>query len=388
MTPAARVAAAIDILDSYLSDLPLEKVLTGWARKNRYAGSGDRAAIRDLVFEAVRCRRSFAALGGAETGRGLMIGMHRARQQDVSTIFTGDKYAPAALEDHEIETPNLSHVSKTIQYDCPDWLLPKFEETLGDDTFSVLKKFQSRASIFLRVNTAKADSKSVMAALAAEDILTEQHTLSPTALKVLKNARRVALSAAYADGSVELQDAASQAVVDLLALTPDTSVLDFCAGGGGKSLAIAARGVKLITAHDALPERMKDLPTRAARAGADISIATPEQLSEKRFDLVVCDVPCSGSGSWRRSPDSKWSLKGERLTELTQLQSVILDTALKSVNKNGVLAYVTCSLFGCENDEQTEAFLARHPTWHLQTQHRISPMDGGGGFYLALLTRE
>ncbi|MGR3661540.1 MAG: RsmB/NOP family class I SAM-dependent RNA methyltransferase [Paracoccaceae bacterium] len=388
MTPAARVAAAIDILDSYLGGLPLEKVLTGWGRSNRYAGSGDRAAIRDHVFEAVRSRRSYAFTGGAETGRGLMLGYCRAQGIDLASVFTGAKYAPAALEESEQAIHDISGETNAVQLDCPDWLLPKFEETLADDTLSVLKLLQSRAPVFLRVNTARADIATATASLALEEILTEPHDLSPTALQVLQNPRRVQRSEAYTDGLVELQDVASQAVVDHLPLNSETEVLDYCAGGGGKGLAIAARGVKSIAAYDALPQRMIDLPTRAERAGAAIGIVTSEQLVDKTYNLVVCDVPCSGSGSWRRSPESKWALNEERLAELNELQAEILDNAQAFVSNNGKLAYITCSLFKVENRQQIDGFLSRHPGWAVSEEHRFSPLQGGDGFYLAILTRE
>lgn len=388
MTPAARVAAAIDILDSYLGGLPLEKVLTGWGRSNRYAGSGDRAAIRDHVFEAVRNCRSYAFTGGSETGRGLMLGYCRAQEIDLASLFTGGKYAPAALEEAEEVIHDISSETNALQLDCPDWLLPKFEETLADDTLPVLKLLQSRAPVFLRVNTAKTDIATAIASLALEEILAEPHDLSPTALQVLQNPRRVQRGEAYSDGMVELQDVASQAVVDHLPLTAETDVLDYCAGGGGKSLAIAAHGVKSIAAFDALPQRMIDLPTRAERAGATIEIVTSEQLADKTYDLVVCDVPCSGSGSWRRSPESKWALNEERLTELNELQAEILDNAQAFVSKNGKLAYITCSLFNDENRQQIDGFLTRHTGWIVSIEHRFSPLQGGDGFYLTILTRE
>jgi 16S rRNA (cytosine967-C5)-methyltransferase len=160
-------------------------------------------------------------------------------------------------------------------------------------------------------------------------------------------------------------------------------VLDYCAGGGGKALALAARGAA-VTAHDADPGRMRDLPARAARAGARVEI---EAAPAGAFDLVLCDAPCSGSGTWRRAPEAKWRLTPERLAALTELQAQILDQAAPLVAPGGALAYATCSLLEAENGAQTADFLARHPGWQLENERRLTPLEGGDGFYLALLRR-
>jgi 16S rRNA (cytosine967-C5)-methyltransferase len=315
-----------------------------------------------------------------------MIGSCRARDVELSTIFTGAKYAPEALKSDEEGARELSSAPVAVQLDIPDWLLPLVEESTGGNVQQVLAKLQSRAPVYLRVNRIKSTRDKAIALLASQDITAIAHELSPTALEVIENPRRIAQSKAYGEGTVELQDAASQAVVDALGIKIGISVLDYCAGGGGKSLAISAFGAA-VTAHDAAPQRMKDLPGRAARAGSAIVVADAEDLMDREFDLVLCDVPCSGSGSWRRSPDSKWSLTPERLHELCSTQSEILDDCRKFVRKDGVLAYVTCSLFDVENGEQITAFMSRHPEWRLVEQKSFSPVDGGDGFYLALLTR-
>lgn len=387
MTPPARVAAAIEILDLILAGGPAEQVLTRWGRGNRYAGSGDRAAIRDHVYSALRNKRSFGYLGGSETGRGLMIGWSVSTGADQNILFTGDKYAPDRLSESEKETPDLENAPRAVRLDCPDWLLEKFEQTLGPDTDAVLRLSQSRAPVFLRVNSARATRDEAQAALATSDIACEPHKLADTALKVTTNPRRITNSPAYKDGMVELQDVASQAVVAFLPIEPGTQVLDYCAGGGGKSLAIAALSKATVTAFDALPNRMKDLPTRATRAGADIVIANQETLADMSFDLVLCDAPCSGSGSWRRSPDAKWTLTPDRLAELKELQASILDEASRFVTNTGTLAYVTCSLFDEENNDQIDIFLARNSDWTRLKHQSFSPLAGGDGFCVALLGR-
>lgn len=384
MTPAARISAAIEVLDAVLSGDNAERVLTAWARSNRYAGSKDRAAIRDLVFQALRCRRSYAWLGGAETGRGLMLGHLRDIGADAAEVFTGERFAPDALSEAE-QALASDPMPCAVQLDVPDWLLPKFESTLGEDADAVLRLMRDRASVFLRVNLQKASVDQAVAALAAEGVTATPHPLSPTALEVQGAARGLQSGAAFADGLIELQDAASQAVADMLPVAGGARVLDYCAGGGGKTLALAGRVNAEFTAHDANPARLKDLPDRAARAGVKVRLADGAALNGKTYDLVLADVPCSGSGSWRRAPQAKWDLTPERLRELTDIQAGILDDIAPMVASGGTLAYVTCSLFSDENDAQVAAFCQRHAGWSVRKSQAFSPLQGGDGFYVALL---
>ncbi len=382
MTPAARHQAAIDILDRILGGAPAEQALTSWARGARYAGSKDRAAIRDLVFDALRCLRSFAHLGGELSGRGLILGALRMHGVDPKTIFTGTGYGPAPLSDAESNfTP--PPMPDPVALDCPDWLFAPFKDSLGPDAAPILQALRQRAPVFLRVNLARSDRDAAIAALQAEQIIAEPHPLAPTALEVTANARALHRAQAYLDGLVELQDAASQAVIAELIPLRGLRALDYCAGGGGKALALAAQGT-LVTAHDANQARMRDLPQRAARARAAITLTdSPEGL----FDLVLTDVPCSGTGSWRRAPAGKWSLTSDKLAELHRTQAQILDDAAAYVSAGGRLAYVTCSLLDSENQMQTDAFLSRNPAFSLELARRFTPMEGGDGFYLARLLR-
>jgi 16S rRNA (cytosine967-C5)-methyltransferase len=206
-----------------------------------------------------------------------------------------------------------------------------------------------------------------------------------TALEVTENARKIQGGGTYAEGLVDLQDASSQAVVAALGLAPGMKVLDYCAGGGGKTLAMAAARVSP-DAHDASPARMRDLPARAARAGARVRIVE-NPAKAGRYDLILTDVPCSGSGSWRRDPQGKWALTEARLAELLAVQAGILDKVVPLVRPGGVLAYATCSLLAEENEAQIAAFLARHAGWRCLGQQRFSPLSGGDGFFLARLTQ-
>jgi len=386
MTPAARLSAAIVVLDLVLTGMPAGQALTNWGRASRFAGSGDRAAVRDTVFAALRCRRSFAALGGGETGRGLVLGGLRAAGVDPATLFTGDGHAPAPLT--EAEAQNAAPLEELVALDCPDWLAPALKHSLGADFAPVMRLLRHRAPVFLRVNRARLTRDEAQARLAAEGIATLPHGLAPDALEVTGNARRISGSAAYRDGSVELQDVASQAVAQAVPLAAGARVLDYCAGGGGKTLAMGARLPLRLFAHDAEPGRMRDLPQRAERAGISVQLLDGAAVARAApFDLVLADAPCSGSGSWRRDPEGKWRLTEARLAQVCTLQAQILDQCADLVAFGGRLAYATCSLLEAENRTQITRFLRRNPGWKPESELCLTPLQGGDGFYLAVLAR-
>lgn len=386
MTPGARVAAAIEILDQIIEGSSAEQVLTRWARRNRFAGSKDRAAIRDHVFDVLRCWRSAALLGGAHTGRGLMIGILRRRGIEPSTLFTGEGHAPPQLVAHETAATDRS-LPRAARLDLPDWLIPQFDASLGADSERTALALQERAPVSIRVNNLKTDTSGAILMLRESGIDVRANPLSPTTLTVVEGERKLRNVPVYTDGFVELQDASSQAVVD--ALPPATRMLDYCAGGGGKALALAARRSAEVFAHDIDPARMADLAPRAARAGAAITQLASSQLpGEAPFDLVLVDAPCSGSGSWRRAPEAKWRLTPERLEELTGIQDDILDAAAGLVRVGGTLAYATCSVLQCENDARIDAFLSRHKDWHCSLRKMFAVDENGDGFFTAHLTQK
>ncbi len=380
MTPGARLAAGIDVLDRILGGAAAEVALTNWGRANRYAGSGDRAAVRDLVFDALRCKRSFAALGGGMTGRGLILGGVRAAGGDEG-LFSGQGHAP------DVVTQADAGVVPTgaAALDCADWLYPLLQDSLGADASAVCRAMQQRAPVFLRVNSLRTGVQDALAALVRDGIIAQLRPDVKTAIEVTGNARKIQVSRAYLDGLVELQDLSSQAVVAALPLRAGMRVLDYCAGGGGKTLALAAGVRGAVDAHDADPRRMRDLPARAARAGAVVqAVARPQG----RYDLVLADAPCSGSGSWRRDPQGKWALTAARLAALVALQAQVLDAAAECVAAQGTLAYATCSLLQAENHGVITGFLQRRPEWQ-QIESRVwTPLSGGDGFFLSMLTRK
>ena len=392
MTPGARLAAAISLLDEILSGEPAERSLTRWSRASRFAGSKDRAAVRDIVFDCIRQKRSFAWRSKASSGRGLVIAQQFAQGADFAALFSGDGFSPEPLSDVESAAIAFQSMAapEPVAFDYPDFLHQEIARSLGADRQVVLAAMQARAPLDLRVNTLRGTVAGAKVMLAQEGIAVEEHRLSAQALRVLENPRAVAGSRAYTSGLVELQDVSSQAVALFAGAGPGMRVMDYCAGGGGKTLALAAQmgGQGLLMAHDINTARMKDLPDRAARAGAKIALVATDDLTKLRgkCDLVLVDAPCSGSGAWRRNPDAKWRIDASGLELLLQVQAEILDKAADLVAPNGRLVYATCSFLACENHDQIAAFQLRNSNWTLQDQIKFLPPSAGDGFYATILS--
>ena len=387
MTPAARHAAAIEVLDLVLQGTPVERALTQWGRTHRFAGSGDRTAIRDHVYDVWRARRSLAVLGGGETGRALILGLLRREGIAPETVFGAGGHAPAALHPEETATP-IRTPTPAEAADLPDWLWPVWQTSLGDVATAAALVQQARADLHLRVNLSRSTREAAAARLREEGIETVPHPEVATGLVVTTHARRVAASAALSEGLVEVQDAASQLAVAALPLAPGLRVLDYCAGGGGKALAIADRIAGPVWAHDIDAGRMGDIAPRAARAGARIEIVAPGTAARlDPFDLVFVDAPCSGSGTWRRTPEAKWHLTPDRLEELNRMQDEVLDCAAALCSPGGKLAYATCSVLTSENEDRVAAFLDRSPGWTMESGLTLIPSAGHDGFFLTVLGR-
>jgi 16S rRNA (cytosine967-C5)-methyltransferase len=389
MTPGARLSAAIELLDAILAGEPAERELTRWARASRFAGSKDRAAVRDLVYDGLRRRRSLGWRGGGDTGRAIVLAHAAAEGAELDALFTGEGFDPAALTAAERASlaRDFCGAPEGVSLDYPDFLHDELAASLGDAFVPVMAAMQARAPVDLRVNTLKTTADAATVVLARDGVLVERHPLARNALRVLENPRAVAASRAYTSGMVELQDASSQVVVESAGVRPGMTVLDYCAGGGGKTLALAAelRGRGRLLAWDANPRRMADLPERARRAGAELRILTDAECAALKpvCDLVLVDAPCSGTGAWRRKPEGKWRITPEELDDYPPLQDAILDAAAAKVKPGGSLVYATCSLLARENEDRAAAFAARHPDWRSKGDRRLSPLDGGDGFFIA-----
>lgn len=386
MTPVARYAAAIEVLDRIVSGEAAERALTNWARGHRFAGSKDRAAIRDHVFDALRRRRSYAALGGGTSGRALILGALREAQIDPDTVFSTDRFAAPPLTAEERSAGRAPHPGAEAA-DCPDWLWDLVQDDLGDASERVFACQRDAAPVGLRVNLAKTDRDSLVSLLAVDGVLAQPDPRSPSALVLDGRPRGLTRLQAWHDGLFELQDAGSQWVSDQVPLADGQTMVDFCAGGGGKTLAVAGRVRGRFVAHDGEAHRMKDLPERAERAGVFVkTVANAQDLPQA--DTVVLDVPCSGSGTWRRAPDAKWALTAQRLDALTELQGQILRQAAVLVRPKGHLVYATCSVLTRENAMQIADFLGDQDDFTLLNDGKLLPDAGSDGYYCAVLQRK
>lgn len=387
MTPAARYSAAIGILDRILGGEPAEKALTVWARQNRYAGSKDRAAVRDHVFEVLRKKRSCAAFGGGENGRALVLGLLRLAGADLNAIFSGDGYAPAKLAAKEMVEPN-SELTIAERHDLPDWMWDRWCAALGGDAASAAMTQRERATVALRVNPIRGTVAQAVSALKSDEIHVVEHAAAPGCLLVETNHRRVAQSSAFSSGLVELQDASSQMAVLDWPVDDGHRVLDYCAGGGGKSLALACSKGASVTAHDIEERRTRDIPARAKRAGVKVPILSTDDLDDQgAFDVVVCDAPCSGSGTWRRTPDAKWRLTERALAQFHETQRDVLEAAKRFLHADGMLIYATCSVFSDENQDVVSEFLRRNDGFVFESHRLIVPSSQNDGFYYCVLRR-
>ena len=397
MSPASRTQAAIEVLDRWQSGSQgLDRVLAAWGRANRFAGAADRRAIADLVYDAVRRLRSAAWTAGAgenPTGRALILGSLTLDGLDraaLAQLFSGARHAPPNLS--EAETARLGQpldgAPRAVRLDFPDWLAPHLE-SIRDAALELMRR---RAPLFLRVNLLRGNRAAAIAALAADRIVAEAGPLSPTCLKVVSGSHTVARANAYRDGLVEIQDAASQAAADFAGARPGDTVLDYCAGAGGKTLALggAMAGQGQLHVHDSAPRRLAQLGERARRAGVEVILHEPGQTGALAgcCDLVLVDAPCSGSGAWRRNPDAKWRLTAEQLAAYAQTQDSILAEAAAAVRPGGRLVYLTCSMLGVENADRVANFLATRANFSARRAPLVlSQLDGGDGFFASEMHR-
>lgn len=380
MTPSARLSAAIEILaDIATRRRPALDCLKDWGLAHRFAGSGDRAAIGGLVFDTLRRRASAAHVMGAETPRALLLGMLAVmRGLDVNAIAAlcdGARFAPEPLSADEharLTAPNLESAAPWVQGDYPQWLDPQLAAMFGEARMLEGRALASRAPLDLRVNMLRASLETARAELAHLNPV--PGAWSPLALRIALDAEGktppVTSEPAFVKGAVEVQDEGSQIAALLAAPLPGSQVLDLCAGAGGKTLELAALmdNKGQIYAHDRDVRRLKPIHERLQRAGVrNVQVRAPRGSADvladlaDRMDLVLVDAPCTGTGTWRRSPDAKWRVRPGALDGRIRDQAAILDHAARFVRPGGRLAYVTCSLLDDENGAQIRRFLANQP---------------------------
>lgn len=380
MKNAARIQTVIELLSAFAdTGLPADRFLQGAWRMRRYAGSKDRAAIAELFFSVLRCRAHLAWRIGTDAPRMLTIaalGAEGKTLSDIEEVFDGSGYGPSALTDEERAAIDrvVEPMPAWVAGEYPEWLESGLEQTLGADLSAAMAAMQDRAGIDLRVNSLKATRDQVQALLAEEGYPAVPTPYSPHGLRLPGGGATTRLSAlkAFQDGWFEFQDEAAQIAAILCAAQAGMKVLDLAAGAGGKTLALAAimANKGRIVAHDIIPDRLNRLSARAMRAGVE-NVQTVEETVSGRFDVVLVDAPCSGTGTWRRQPELRWRLTPERLVELKTVQSALLDKAAGLTAAGGRLVYATCSLLPGENDDQVADFLARHEGWSVRRADQV-----------------
>lgn len=403
MTPAARLSAAIALLDEILDrKRPLGSALADWGKANRYAGSGDRNAIGNLVHDALRVKASALWImglrgemeasssevdtgsrednGRKESGRAALLGMLRLLRgmetEAIAALFTGERFAPSPLTEAEraaLAAADLADAPEPVRGNYPAWLDAELVTSFGHTRVAEIAALANRAPVDARVNALKLIRLKAMEALG--HLAPEATPFSPYGLRFRPNAEGrapyIQAEPAFIKGAVEIQDEGSQLASLLAGAKPGMQVLDFCAGGGGKTLAMAAemnnKGQIFATDNDA--RRLAPIHERLTRAGVrNVQVVTPKGKNPPdlkslagKCDLVLVDAPCTGAGTWRRHPDAKWRLRPNALDMRCEEQRGVLAEAKRYVKAGGRLVYITCSLLDAENGAQVRAFLAENP---------------------------
>jgi 16S rRNA (cytosine967-C5)-methyltransferase len=426
MRLGGKLAAAIEVLDDIgRRHRPAADALKDWGLSHRFAGSGDRAGIGNIVYDALRRRRSAGWLLGSDDPRALAFGALLLEWDEtpksLAAALEGDRFAPPPLSDAEraaFAGRSLDDAPAAVRADCPDWCAPLLEAAWGLDWVAEAVALSGRPPLDLRVNRLKADRAKVEAALRGAGATPVPGIPDALRIEPIAGGGRhpnVQAEPAFQKGWFEVQDAGSQMAARLAGAAAGMQVLDFCAGAGGKTLAMSAAmdNKGQIFAHDSEKQRLAPIFDRLKRAGCrNVQVvADSAQLAplEGQMDLVLVDAPCTGSGTWRRRPDAKWRLTDRQLAARTAEQAGILDAAAVGVKPGGRLVYVTCSVFAEENEQQVEAFLGRHagfaPEDHAALWRRsfglpeeaaavrpsgirLSPLrTGTDGFFVAILRR-
>jgi 16S rRNA (cytosine967-C5)-methyltransferase len=385
MTPAARLSAAIEVFaDIEARRRPAGDALKDWGLSHRFAGSGDRAGIAGLVYDALRRKASSAWLMGETTARAVLIGMLRRERgfatPDIAALCSGARFAPAPLTEAEtaaLDSGTLAAAPAHVQGDYPDWLDPYFARVFGDERAAEGEALASRAPLDLRVNTLISARDDVLPRLSHLGASSTRWSPEGLRIRLAADAKSPAIHAepVYLKGQIEIQDEGSQLAALLSGAKPGEQVIDLCAGAGGKTLALAAAmdNHGQIYATDSDKRRLAAIHERIARADArNIQVRTPKGDASVladlagRADLVLIDAPCTGTGTWRRNPDAKWRIRPGSLAQRLKEQAAVLERAAGLVKPGGRIAYITCSALNEENGDQVRAFAAGHPDFSVE----------------------
>lgn len=427
MTPSARIQAVIDLLGEIISTpRPADTLTSAYFRARRFIGSKDRAAINNRLF---RTMREYHRLGwwiqraGCEVNaRTLTIAALLFDREhsftSLANAFSGGQYCPPPLTKEELKLANsvegkdLLHPDMPLRerMECPEWAFEPLKKALNGKFETEMDAMMNPAPLDLRVNALKAGRDEVLTELKQDGFDAQKGKLSPLSIRVF-NRPPISQHHLFKDGYFEIQDEGSQLVALVANAQPGEQVVDFCAGAGGKTLALGAsmNNKGRIVAMDVLGGRLMRAKERFRRAGLH-NVETRELTSERdkfvkrhvgHFDLVLVDAPCTGTGTWRRDPDKRWRQLGPGLSTLVPLQKDILESAYRMVKPGGRLVYATCSLLPEENEQQVENFLEAHKDFAVKPANEIINVSGAGkflqltparhdtdGFFAAVLVRE
>ena len=415
MTPSARIASAIELLAAVeaAARKPADAVANAFFRDRRFIGSGDRRAVSERVWGVMRSRRRLGWWleheGVMATPRLLVAAallLEGWALDGVRQAFSGGQFAPTPLDRAEVaalrrvEGHTLDHpeMPEAVRLEVPDWVLPHLQARFGDALAAEMAAMGTAAPLDLRVNLLKGTREQAIKALKAEGIEAVPTALSPWGLRV-EGRRPVTTGAAFQSGLVEIQDEGSQLVALMVGAVPGMRVADWCAGAGGKTLALAMgkQNKGQLVACDVHDKRLEGAVQRLRRAGVhnvERHLIVPGDKWAKRraesFDRVLVDAPCTGTGTWRRNPDARLRLVQKDLEELVPKQAAILETASRLVRKGGRLVYATCSVLLDENEAQVQGFLDAHPDFRAVPLAEAWPGETGApgpGPYLSLTPR-
>ncbi|MDR1031714.1 MAG: RsmB/NOP family class I SAM-dependent RNA methyltransferase [Holosporales bacterium] len=392
MHQASLIQAVIDLIHEVeLSTLPADNIIANFFRKRRYIGSSDRKFISETVYAIIRNKLSLQWLLGNDNAVQASVDVRFARllviawlisnnynEQSIKAIFCSGQYSPECLSDFEISViprikDNLTRAKpENVKHNVPEWLVPELEESFGDSWQDHVDALNKPAKVDLRTNTLKATREQVLFSLAQEGIKADATKYSPWGIRISGNIRLSPHSSVLSEGLAEVQDEGSQLLSLMTQAKPAQTVVDFCAGAGGKALALAAmmENKGSLYALDVSQNKLNEAKKRLSRAGvSNARVLVPDAKWLKRHegfaDVVLVDAPCSGSGTWRRNPDRKWRLTPKELARLINLQVEILNTAKCLVKTGGRLIYATCSVFKSENEAQILRFLNENTDFDL-----------------------
>lgn len=395
MTPGARLAAAIEVLtDIDARRRPANDALKDWGLSHRFAGSGDRSAIAGLVYDTLRRRASSAYLMGEATPRAILLGMLKRERElqpeAIARLADGSRYSIPALSDDEtgrLTSATMDGAPLHVLGDYPEWLDPYLATVFGEERAEEGAALSSRAPLDLRVNTLKGERDEAMGELS--DLSPYPTRWSPDGLRIALSADKkspaVHAEPAYLKGLVEIQDEGSQLAALFANAKPGEQVVDLCAGGGGKTLALAAamQNKGQLYAHDDDKRRLAPIHARLERAGVrNAQIRTPKSQGDVladldgQCDLVLIDAPCTGIGTWRRNPDAKWRVRPGALEVRMNEQAEVLERGAALVKSGGRIAYITCSVLDEENGGQVRAFVERHPEFSVEKPTAVTNLLG------------